>query len=98
MASLAGRYVQFRAEFHCTEPYEDTARLRDVIITWDGEARGVDLSAAITAGPDRGKFRVMVDDVAFPAIGVRARFAVKRKLLSREFAMSFAVETNPRNP
>ena len=97
LAVLAGRYVQFRAEFHCTEPYDGTARLRDVIITWEGEGRGVDLSAAITAGPDRGKFRVMVDDVAFPAIGVRTRFAVKRELLSREFEMAFAVEANPRN-
>ena len=98
LSALVGRYVQFRAEFHCTEPYEETARLRDVITTWHGEARGVDLSAAITAGPAKGKFRVMVDDMAFPTIGVRTRFSLKRSLLSQRFAMSFAIEAKPRNP
>jgi type II secretory pathway pseudopilin PulG len=72
----AGRYLQFRAVYTSSPfsafpgtsggiasgPYRTaTPRLRQVLITWDGEAKYVDVMANLLKGPDCGKFKVEVD-------------------------------------
>lgn len=74
--SGSGRYLQFRAAYTSAPysvypgesggivggPYRNrTPRLRRVLITWDGEAKYVDVMANMLKGPDCGKFKVEVD-------------------------------------
>lgn len=101
-ASLSGlppeRYVQFQAVFRGIYPYTTTAKLRDVLIGWNGLEKSVEVSAAVERGPDKGKIRLEVDGT--PCLGgtVIMNFHIVRTFLRDRFEESVAVESSPRNP
>jgi hypothetical protein len=93
-----GRYVQFQAALRTGSPYTATPELRDVIITWPGAERAVDLSANLAKGPDMGKFWFMVDGFSPPVAGMQMKCTLTRTFLRQVTNKTFAVAVSPRNP
>lgn len=57
----SGRYVQFQAEMTSSSDGLLSPLLKDVVISWPGEAATVDIACTFTQGPDYGIAKVLVD-------------------------------------
>ena len=92
-----GRYVQWRAVLQASDPYSETAKLRNVNILWPGRRRGVDVGLAVEKASDMGKLKLTVDGEEPSPAALRMSFTTARKVGDGELRKSFAVDATPRN-
>ncbi len=95
----SGRYIQLRVNLFCTSPYLTTPVVKNVKLTWDGEAnRMSQVSAEIACGPNRGVFEAQIDGLstANPLI-MLMNFTTARTFMGKTYTDSFAVNIKPQN-
>jgi hypothetical protein len=107
IAPPAKRYVQFQAILSSSPSGWHTPKLKNVTLSWPGEARVVDVSATMTKGPDYGIVELTVDGrplvkglrmdltIYKDIVGWRAIIPPGRTNMQVTSAMS--VEVEPRN-
>jgi hypothetical protein len=96
------RYFQFRAQLMPDSGGTQTPKLKDVLVTWPGETRLVDISGVFTKGPDYGITEVTVDGKQL-ARGIQANLTIYEDVRSSggssttRLTSALSMEIEPRN-
>ncbi|MFO7870731.1 MAG: hypothetical protein R6V03_04790 [Kiritimatiellia bacterium] len=98
---MEGRYVQFMALLQTNPDCDDTPKLKDVAIKWEGEPQVVDVGGTFTRGPDYGQFTMLVDGVNLQA-GVKIDLEIYEDVLgfrgtTTRVTSALSTEIMPRN-
>ncbi|MFW5893556.1 MAG: PulJ/GspJ family protein [Verrucomicrobiota bacterium] len=94
--SLQDRYVQWRAKL-ISEVYDETPKLQDVEIRWEGKDRTVDVGVNVAKGPDRGIFQLKVNDLDPQPAQLGMFFTLGQEVAGELQTRSFSTEVKPRN-
>lgn len=91
-----GRYVQYEALFTAKGSHTNTAKLRDVTITWNTEAGIADLRVDFAKGPDYGMVAATVDGLSCSK-GLEIEMEIYEDTRYRRKTVTGAMEIRPLN-
>lgn len=94
--AVQGRYVQWRAKL-LSDVYDETPKLQDVELRWEGKSRTADVAVNVAEGPDRGIFQLRVNDLDPQPAQLGMFFTLGQEILGKMISRSFSTEVKPRN-
>jgi type II secretory pathway pseudopilin PulG len=97
ISGLSGRYVQWQATMESASPYTSTPKLRDVILRWKGEERGMQITVNADQGPSRGKVTLSLDGEEPQPSQLKMEFTTGKTIRGIDYSKEISVGITPKN-